>query len=289
MAGIHLLVFGLGYTGAAVARAAADAGMRVTATSRTPARAAVPAGVRVVGFDAADLSGMTHVLATAPPTGDGDPVLHTHGAGLTRAGALRWAGYLSTTGVYGDRSGAWVDEATPPAPTSDRARRRVSAEAAWSRLAPHAAIDLFRVAGIYGPGRSAFDDLAQPDARRVVKPGHAFGRIHRDDIVQAVLAAIRQDRPPGVRVLNLTDDEPAESAAVLAEAADLLGVPPPPALPYAAAAASMSEMARSFWEENRRVSCAATHAALGIAWHHPSYREGLRAILAEQRQNGTLQ
>jgi nucleoside-diphosphate-sugar epimerase len=149
-------------------------------------------------------------------------------------------------------------------------------------LAGRVAVDLLRVAGIYGPGRSALDDLRQGRARRVSKPGHVFGRIHRDDIARAVLAAACQDRSPGVRVLHLSDDEPAETADVAAEAARLLGIPPPPLRSYAEAEAGMSEMARSFWAENRRVSSAWTQQALGLRWRYPSYREGLAAILQQE-------
>ncbi|MBV9782318.1 MAG: SDR family NAD(P)-dependent oxidoreductase, partial [Acidisphaera sp.] len=195
---------------------------------------------------------------------------------------LRWIGYLSSTGVYGDRGGAWVDEATPPAPDSPRALRRLAAERQWAELADRRAVDLFRLAGIYGPGRSAFDALRAGTARRIVRPGHAFGRIHRDDIAAAVLAAIRAPAPC-VRVLNLADDEPAESAVVIEEAARLLGVAPPPPIAYADAEPAMSPMARSFWAANRKVSGAATQAALGLRWRYPSYREGLRAILAAER------
>jgi nucleoside-diphosphate-sugar epimerase len=142
------------------------------------------------------------------------------------------------------------------------------------------------VGGIYGPGRSGFDDLRDGTARRTLKPGHAFSRIHRDDIALAVMAAMSQGRAPGVRVLHLVDDEPAESAVVVEEAARLLGLAPPPALPFEEAVRAMSPMARSFWAENRRVANAATKAALGIAWRYPSYREGLAAILAEERGQG---
>ena len=179
--------------------------------------------------------------------------------------------------------GVWVDEASEPAPTSERGRRRLAAEAAWGRLADRRAVDLFRLAGIYGPGRSVFDDLRAGTARRVVRPGHAFGRIHRDDIVRAILAAMRQQRASGTRVLNVTDDEPAESAAVVEEAARLLGVAPPEPVPFELAVASMSPMARSFWAESRKVSSRRTQQALGLRWLYPSYRDGLRAILAEER------
>lgn len=284
---MELLVFGAGYCGLAVARAAAAAGVAVTATLRAPR--ALPAGVRGVPFDAAAaaLARATHVLATAPPGAAGDPVLARHD--LASAPLLRWAGYLSTTGVYGDRGGGWVDEATPPAPASPRARLRVAAEQGWAALAGRAAVDLFRVAGIYGPGRSAFDDLRDGTARRVDRPGHAFARIHRDDVAGAVLAAMRQDRPAGVRVLHLADDLPAESAAVVAEAARLRGVPLPPLVPFAQAWAAMSPMARSFWAEHRRVASATTQAALGYRWRYPDYRAGLAAILAEQGGDGAAQ
>jgi len=281
MADRHLIVFGVGYTGAALLRDAARIGLRATGVSRSPD------GVTVAFDGAATLiAEATHLVATAAPAEDGDPVLARYAAAIAASPTLRWLGYMSTTGVYGDRGGAWVDEATSPAPGSDRARRRVAAEERWREIAAGRALDLFRLAGIYGPGRSALDDLREGRARRVRKPGHMFGRIHREDIVQAVLAAVRQDLPPGVRVLNLSDDEPAESADVIAEAARLLGQPPPPALPFDQAAGSMSPMARSFWDEDRKVSSRATQAALGIAWRYKSYREGLAAILAEQRQQG---
>ena len=285
----HILIFGLGYTGRAIAAAAAASGFAVTATSRSPARIAPLAGVEIVDFAALDPAFATHVVTTVAPGEAGDPVLAAHGDALRASAKLRWAGYLSTTGVYGDRGGGWVDEATPPAPASPRTRRRVAAEEEWSALAGHVAVDLFRVAGIYGPGRSMFDDLRAGTARRVDKPGHAFGRIHRDDIAGAVLAAILQDRGPGVRVLHLSDDVPAESAVVVAEAALLLGVDPPPLVPFAEAEARMSDMARGFWSENRRVASARTQETLGYRWCYPSYREGLRAILAEEGGDGAAQ
>jgi nucleoside-diphosphate-sugar epimerase len=150
-------------------------------------------------------------------------------------------------------------------------------------------VDIFRLAGIYGPGRSVFDDLRAGCARRVIKPGHAFGRIHRDDIARAIRAAMIQDGGAGVRVLNLSDDEPAESAVVIEEGARLLGVAPPPEVPFADAWAAMSPMARGFWSENRKVNSQATKAALGLSWVYPTYREGLRAILAAEREQHPLQ
>jgi len=288
MADSHMVIFGLGYSGAAVARAAQDAGFQVTATSRDPSGIKAPEGVAVIGFDAADaaVAAATHVLATAPPSEDGDPVLIRYSAVLSASAALRWAGYLSTTGVYGDRAGGWVDETTHPNPAAPRARRRIAAEHGWAALAGrvsgHIAVDLFRVAGIYGPGRSVLDDVAAGVARRVIKPGHAFGRIHRDDIAGAVMAAIRTAPATGVRVLHLADDVPAESALVIEEAARLLGVAPPPAVPYADAVAGMGEMARSFWADNRKVASAITQQTLGYRWRYPDYRSGLAAIFAEE-------
>lgn len=307
---LHLLIFGLGYSGSAIAGAAQAAGYRVSGTG---GRARTVAGVELVDFTAAlpALATATHLLSTVPPDAAGvDPVLARYAEAIRAAQGLRWLGYLSSTGVYGDRGGGWVDEDTPPRPGSERARRRLAAETAWCTAAAGRRLDIFRLAGIYGPGRSAFDDLRAGRARRIDRPGHAFGRIHRDDIVAAALVAMAQANisagatlgpdisaratldadtsagpAPGeaARILNLADDCPAESAAVVAEAARLLGVPPPPLLPFTAAAPSMSPMARSFWAENRKVASAQTQAALGLTWQYPSYLEGLRAILAEER------
>jgi nucleoside-diphosphate-sugar epimerase len=292
----YLLVFGLGYSGGAVARAAHAAGWPVTVVTRDPARAEARAmaraGVGVAAFaDApAALADATHLLATAAPEAAGDPVLAAHGDAIAGAPALRWIGYLSTTGVYGDRGGAWVDEATVPAPGQDRSRRRLAAERAWETVARRcgAALDLIRLAGIYGPGRSALDDVRSGRARRIVKPGHAFSRIHVVDIAELVRAAMA--RPgAGVRVLHGADDLPAPSAEVIAEAARLLGQSPPPEVPFEEAARTMSPMALSFWAENRKVANAITRAATGWTPRFPTYREGLAAILAEERGEGAAQ
>lgn len=281
----RMVVAGLGYAGAAIAAEAVAAGFAVTGTARDPARAHPPSGAAVVAFaEAGDaIRAATHLVVTAAPE-DGDPVLAAHAEAIAAAPALRWIGYLSTTGVYGDRGGALVDEATPPAPGQPRSVRRLAAEDAWRAVAARrgAALDLFRVGGIYGPGRSAFDELRAGVARRVRKPGHAFSRIHRDDIALAVVAGAL--RPDVQRVLHLVDDEPAPSADVVAEAARLLGVEPPAEIAFEEARGRMSPMALSFWAENRRVANDATKRALGIAWRYPTYREGLRRILAEEAQ-----
>ncbi|WP_237182109.1 Rossmann-fold NAD(P)-binding domain-containing protein [Roseomonas marmotae] len=288
-----MLILGLGYAGQHIAMEALRAGFTVAATVREPAGRAVPPGVALLRFSEAGpaIAEATHLVATAAPEEAGDPVLATHAAAIAGAPALRWAGYFSTTGVYGDRGGGWVDEATPPAPGQERSRRRLVAEQAWAAaLGGRVALDLFRTAGIYGPGRSALDEVRSGRARRVIKPGHSFSRIHVEDIARAVVAAATGRHDAGApRVLHLADDEPAESAAVIGEAARLLGLPPPPAVPFEQAWAAMSPMGRGFWAENRRVSSAATRAALGLGWRYPGYRAGLAAIhRAEQLQQGRL-
>ena len=250
-----------------------------------------PAGVDLIAFDdaAPAIAVATHILETAAPDAAGDPALARHAPALAASPALRWAGMLSTTGVYGDRGGGWVDETTPPAPTGPRGSKRLEAEQQWSAAFARCAVDLFRVAGIYGPGRSPFAEIRAGRGRRVDKPGHRFGRIHRDDIAQAVLAAMRQDRASGVRVLNLNDDLPVESAEATAEAARLIGLPAPPLVPFEEALRDMSPMGQSFWAENRQVASRITQAALGISWRYPTYREGLRAILEQERTEGPAQ
>ena len=280
-----LLIFGLGYSGRAVAEAAPDFTVRATSRSAT--------SPGLIPFDEAGaaIATATHLLVTAPPDTNGDPVLNRHAAAIAAAPLLRWIGYLSSTVVYGDRGGGWVDEDTPPAPSQPRGQRRLDAERAWSRLADRRAVDIFRLAGIYGPGRSAFDDLRAGTARRMLKPGHQFGRIHRDDIGRAVACAMRQytssrSGPSGVRVLNLADDMPSESAAVVTEAARLMGIAPPPETAFADALPAMSPMARSFWAENRKVSGQKTQQALGLRWSYPDFRAGLAAIWRQEGGHG---
>jgi nucleoside-diphosphate-sugar epimerase len=284
-----LLIFGLGYAAGAVARLAVEAGWRVAGTT-AQAAPPYPDGITRLPFEevAPWLVEATHLLASAPPDASGDPVLARYRDAIEAAGRdaarLRWIGYFSTTGIYGDRGGGWVDETSAPSPASERAVRRIEAEARWAQLARTAsggAIDLIRIAGIYGPGRSAFDSLRAGQARRILAPGHCFGRIHRDDIAGATFAAML--RPPhGTRVLNLTDDLPEESAGVTAHAASLLGVAVPEGIPLDQAWPGMSPMARSFWSDDRRVSSRLTQQALGYRWRYPTYREGLAAILATE-------
>ncbi len=297
---MNLLIFGLGYTGRAIATAALAAGYNVSAT--TLGNAAPAEGVALIPFNRANaaIESATHVIATAAPDEHGDPVLARYRKALETAPHLRWIGYLSTTGVYGDANGGWVDEATHPNPGAERTRRRVAAEWAWQRLThsgdedeaesqPEAGHDLniaiIRLAGIYGPGRSMFDDLRAGSGRRVIKPGHLFGRIHRDDIAAGLLAAMARESNG---IFNFSDDEPAASADVICEAARLLDMAPPPPMRFEEALATMSPMARSFWADNRKVSAEVTKRKLGVTWRYPTYREGLRAILAEEARNARL-
>jgi nucleoside-diphosphate-sugar epimerase len=276
-----LLSLGHGYSAQALARLLVPRGWQVIGTTRDPARARALAaeGVEPLAWPAATLvpalARATHVLCSIAPEAGGDPVLARPGAELAAARPV-WAGYLSTTGVYGDHAGGWVDEETPPAPTSARGRARLAAEAAWA--ATGLPLHVFRLAGIYGPGRSAFDRLRDGTATRIIKPGQVFSRIHVDDIAQALAASMAAPRPGAV--WNLADDEPAPPQDVTAHAAALLGLPPPPALAYAEAEAEMSPMARSFYADSKRVRNDRIKADLGLRLHHPTYREGLAAILA---------
>lgn len=285
----HLFCFGLGYTALALARALVGLGpsgdWRVTGTFRDASHVeeARRLGVEIVIFDRdhpiADidrrLATATHLLSSVPPDETGDPVLDVHGAAIARAAPrLQWIGYLSTTGVYGDRQGDWVDESSALTPTGERGRRRLAAETAWLDLPQPA--HLFRLAGIYGPGRSALDTVRSGKARRVLKPGQVFSRIHRDDIVQILLASIVRPNPGAA--YNVCDDDAADPAEVIAYACKLLNVAPPPAVPYAEA--QLSPMARSFYDDNKRVRNDRIKRELGVVLKYPDYRAGLGALLS---------
>jgi uncharacterized protein YbjT (DUF2867 family) len=274
-----LLSFGHGYSAAALAASLAP-GWRVIGTTRDPARAAalMATGVEPVLWDdtaavEAAIAAASHVLVSVPPGGPEDPVLARHGPALA-ARAPDWIGYLSTTGVYGDRQGGWVDEDSPLEPAGPRGAWRVAAETAWRALSP--ATEVFRLAGIYGPGRSALDRVRAGTAQRIIKPGQVFSRIHVEDIAQVLRAAIASPHPGAA--WNLADDEPAPPQDVIAFAAELLGLPVPPDIPFDAA--DLSPMARSFFAESKRVSNARIRERLGLRLIHPDYRAGLRAILA---------
>ena len=283
----RLFCFGLGYTARVLANELRADGWAIAGTTRTEAKreALLAAGIEAHLFDRdrplddapGILARATHVVTSIPPDDAGDPVLDHHQGDLCRAPGLAWVGYLGTTGVYGDRDGAWVDESDPPAPTMVRTRRRVVAEGRW--LASGLPVHIFRLAGIYGPGRSALDSVRNGTARRIVKPGQVFGRVHIDDIVQVLRASIA--RPNPWATYNVADDEPAPPQDVVTYAAELLGVPPPPEVPYESA--ELSPMARTFYADNRRVANERIKQELGVELRFPSYRDGLRALLAAER------
>jgi nucleoside-diphosphate-sugar epimerase len=286
-----LFCFGLGYSARVLARRLAAEGWEVRGTTRRPEKAAAleADGFRTFLFDrahpladpAAALAGVTHVLTSVAPDADGDPVLDAHAADLRALPALAWVGYLGTTAVYGDRQGAWVDEDTPIDPTLARADRRARAEAAW--LTSGLPVHVFRLAGIYGPGRNALANLRDGTARRIVKPGQVFSRIHVEDIATVLAASMARPNPG--RVYNVCDDEPAPPQDVVAFAAGLLGVEPPPEQPYETA--DLSPMARTFYRDNRRVRNHRIKQELGVRLACPTYREGLRALLATETAQGS--
>lgn len=288
--GPRLFCFGLGYTALALARRLKARGFAVAGTVRgeDKVQALREQGIEVHVLDrgrpladaAAVLLGATHILSSVPPDEQGDTVIDLHGADLARLQGVCWAGYLSTTGVYGDHGGNWVDENTLLDPSTQRGARRVAAEAAWA--ATGLPLHLFRLAGIYGPGRNAIAGLRAGTARCVVKPGQIFSRIHVEDIARVLEASI--DRPHPGRAYNVCDDEAAPPWEVIEHAARLIGMAPPARIPFEEA--QMSAMGRSFWTESKRVSNRRLHQELGVHLAYPSYREGLAAILAGETDNG---
>ncbi|SFR09048.1 SDR family oxidoreductase [Poseidonocella sedimentorum] len=278
-----LLSFGHGYSARALGALLLPQGWRIIGTTRSAekAEAIAQSGVTPLLFPGEDirpaLDGATHLLISAGPTAEGDPVLGALGDEIAaRAGQFDWVGYLSTTGVYGDHQGGWVDETTPCTPSTRRGQWRVAAEEAW-RAIPGLPLHIFRLAGIYGPGRGPFAKVRNGTARRIIKEGQVFSRIHVEDIAQVLAASIAQPRPGAI--YNLCDDDPAPPQDVIAFAAELLGLPLPPAVTYDAA--DMTPMARSFYAESKRVRNDLIKSELGVRLRHPDYRTGLQALLAE--------
>lgn len=275
-----LLSLGHGYSAQALAQLLLPQGWRVIGTTRSPEKAAAlrARGIEAVIWPGTDLAPLvqqaSHILSSIAPGAAGDPVLAAEGAALAGARPV-WLGYLSTTGVYGDHAGGWVDETTPLTPTTLRGQQRVTAEAQWQALG--LPLHIFRLAGIYGPGRGPFAKVRAGSARRIIKPGQVFSRIHVSDIAQVLAASIQQPAPGAI--YNLCDDDPAPPEAVIGHAAHLLGLPMPPAEDYATA--DMTPMARSFYAENKRVRNDRIKAELGVRLLFPTYREGLAALLAE--------
>ena len=283
---VRLFVFGLGYSAAALARTLKGRA-EIAGTTRDPdkLKALADEGFEVFPFDglapgagvAEALREATHLLVSIAP-GDADPVLAHHADDIRASKNLRWIGYLSTVGVYGNYGGAWVSERTTPHPVSARAVKRLAAEKAWTTLAAERSVPLaiFRLAGIYGPGRNAFVNLAEGKAHRIVKPGQVFNRIHVADIAASLSVAMHRT---AAGVFNVADDQPAPPQDVVAWAARLMGTTPPPEVAFADA--ELSPMARSFYAENKRVANPRIKTELGVTLRYPTYREGLAALWRE--------
>ncbi len=283
----HLAALGLGYTANTLARKLRKSGWHVTGSSRTETGADAIReqgyGALVLNDDttvemlAGTLETVTHILVSASPGAPGDPIIERIKQICARLPQLEWIGYLSTIGVYGGHEGGWIDEETLPQPTSERGKRRVVAENAWFEFSSvySTKVQVFRLPGIYGPGRSVFDRLRAGTSRRIIKPGQVFNRMHVDDIAGALECAIN---PPSSKstLFNLTDGTPAAPQDAITYAADLMGIEPPPEVAFDDA--EMTEMARSFYGDNKRVSNARMKIELGYEPHYPTYKEGLAAI-----------
>jgi nucleoside-diphosphate-sugar epimerase len=282
----ELFCLGLGYSAQALARRLKQRGWTITGTARSLEGAAALAeqGFEAIVFDgtgpslevAGALARATHLLLSAPPGEAGDPLLVHHRADIEQARHLEWIGYLSTVGVYGNHDGAWIDEAAALNAVQKRGLWRVRAERDWLEFGTETgkAVHVFRLAGIYGPGRSAVDRLKAGKARRIIKPGQVFNRIHVEDIATVLEASIA--RPSPGAVYNVCDDDPVPPQDLIVYAADLLGLEPPPEVPFEEA--ELTPMARSFYGENKRISNARIKKELGVELAFPSYRDGLRAI-----------
>ena len=279
----HMLFFGFGFSAQALASRLDRKSWRISGTSRTAEGAAAISAQGHDGlvFDALTHipESVTHIVSSVPPDADGDPVLRRFARDLARPFA--WVAYLSTTGVYGDHGGAWTDEETPLTPNTERGLRRLAAEEAWLALHRRSGlpVHIFRLAGIYGPGRNQLVSVRDGTAKRIVKQGQVFSRIHVDDIAGILLASMHAPHPG--RAYNVADDEPSPPQDVVAHAAGLLGLPVPPAIPFEEA--ELSPMARSFYADSKRVSNARVKQELGYRFRYPSYREGLQALLSTER------
>lgn len=278
-----MLSFGHGFSARALTPSLLAQGWQVIGTTRSTEKAEALAGNGVTpmifpGSDMALAIGQaTHLLISAGPDADGDPVLREVGHLIAaRAKDFEWVGYLSTTGVYGDHQGGWVDETAALTPATRRGQWRVAAEAAWAAI-PNLPLHIFRLAGIYGPGRGPFAKVRAGTARQIIKEGQVFSRTHVEDIAQIVAASIAQPNPGAI--YNVCDDDPAPPQDVIGHAAELLGLPLPPALDFETA--DMTPMARSFYAESKRVKNDRIKDELGIKLLYPTYREGLAALLAD--------
>ncbi len=283
----RLFAFGLGFSAQTLAERLAAKGWQIAGTARDVGKIGKLAAH---GYEMAQysgeagnaalptaLQGTTHLLHSIPPGPEGDPVLAHYRAEIAALHSLEWIGYLSTVGVYGHQEGNWVDENTPPKPNSARTEARVEAEQAWLAFGAEIGVpvQIFRLAGIYGPGRSVFDKLKSGTARRVKKDGQVFSRIHVEDIAGVLEASIA--RPQAGAIYNVADDEPAAPGEVVAYAAELIGVEPPPEVDFAQA--DLTQMARSFYEGSRSIANQRIKSELGVELRYPTYREGLASLL----------
>lgn len=287
----HLFSFGLGYSAKNLSRVLHKRGWQISGTSRNLQGVAK---IKEAGFtghifndktlpEKSMLDGVTHMLLSIPPNTNGDPVyLALKDEIAERAGQFKWVGYLSTTGVYGDRNGGWVDEETPVAPSTERGEKRVLAEKQWLDLFDknQLALNIFRLAGIYGPGSNQLEKVLSGKARRRIKPGQVFSRIHVDDITGILAASI--EKPSPGRIYNVCDDEAAPPQDVVTHAAELLAVEPPPEIPFDPD--QMTPMGLSFFAESKRVSNDRVKSELGIDLKFPTYREGLQSLLSTLAQ-----
>ncbi|MEO3414591.1 SDR family oxidoreductase [Roseovarius sp. CAU 1744] len=278
-----LISFGHGYSAQALARLLLPQGWTIYGTTRSREKFAALAetGINPVLWSDTSLdeafAAATHVLVSAGPREAGDPVYNEYGDRISQiAGQLDWFGYMSTTGVYGNHDGEWTDEDAELRPTTQRGRWRKAAEERWLAV-PQLPVHIFRLAGIYGPGRGPFQKIRQGTARRIIKENQIFSRVHVEDIAQVLAASIARPNPG--RAYNVCDDEPAPPQDVIGYAAELLGAPMPPEIPIEEA--DMSPMARSFYSESKRISNRRIKHELGVTLRHPNYREGLATLLAE--------
>jgi nucleoside-diphosphate-sugar epimerase len=286
----HLLSFGHGFSARALTPLLLDQGFAITGTTRSDdkAKALKATGVTPKIWPGADLreelASATHLLISAAPGADGDPVLNALREDVTEhAPNLEWVGYLSTTGVYGDANGDWVDESSPLNPATKRGQMRVMAEADWQSIA-NLPLHIFRLAGIYGPGRGPFSKVRAGTARRIIKKGQVFSRIHVEDIAQILAASIARPNPGAI--YNMCDDDPAPPQDVIAHAAELLGMPLPPEVDFETA--EMTPMARSFYAESKRVRNDLIKSELGVKLLFPDYRAGLASLLELERRSGEV-
>ncbi len=290
----HLFCFGYGYSCEYLGYELLNrGGWRISGTTRDPKRR-TDLRARGIGTYLFDndmplpdplyiLRDVTHILISTPPLSAGDPTFNMHARDFPLLPNLQWVGYLSTTGPYGDRGGAWVDETSEVRPTTKRGSKRLDAENQWlSLLHAHGVpIHIFRSAGIYGPGRSAFDSLRSGFARRIDKPGHAFSRIHVEDLVQVLIASMLS--PKAGEIYNICDDKPALSHEVIDYACKLLGIESPPLIPFEEV--DLAPIHRSFYADNKRVRNDKIKNNLGIKLKYPSYKEGLQACLDAENYN----